>query len=175
LQQEKGNSMKKEELIIGGKIHGTHGVRGDLKIEVFPPNYKLPSVLYIKDKKGEFKPLEVESYSKRKSLIKFKGYDDIDKAKKIKHQYFYVPKDTLPKLKKDEYYEFQLLDADVEFNGKIVGKIEKIDDRLSTAYLLIRCTDDKVRHLPFISEFVKEVDVDNHKILITPPEGWFSL
>lgn len=63
----------------------------------------------------------------------------------------------------------------MEFNGKIVGKIEKIDDRLSTAYLLIRCTDDKVRHLPFISEFVKEVDIDKQKILITPPEGWFSL
>lgn len=167
--------MKKEELIIGGKIHGTHGLKGDLKIEVFPPNYKLPSILYIKDKKGGFKPIKVESYSKRKALIKFKGYDGIDRVKEIKHQYFYVPKDTLPKLKKDEYYEFQLLDADVEFNGKIVGKIEKIDDRLSTAYLLIRCTDDKIRHLPFISEFVKEIDVDNNKILIIPPEGWFSL
>lgn len=68
MQQEKGNSMKKEELIIGGKIHSTHGVRGDLKIEVFPPNYKLPPVLYIKDKKGEFQPLEVESYSKKNLL-----------------------------------------------------------------------------------------------------------
>jgi ribosomal 30S subunit maturation factor RimM len=29
--------MKKEEFIIGGKLHGTHGLKGDLKIEVFPP------------------------------------------------------------------------------------------------------------------------------------------
>jgi len=167
--------MKKEDLIIGGKIHGTHGVKGDLKIEVFPPNYKLPQKIYIKDKKGEFKPLEVESYSKRKTLIRFKGYDDLDKAKKIKHQYFYVPKDTLPKLKKDEFYEFQLLDSDVVYNDKVIGKVIKVDDRLSTAYLLIKCSDDKVRHLPFINEFVKEVDTQNHRIIITPPEGWFSL
>jgi len=167
--------MKKEEFIIGGKIHGTHGVKGDLKIEVFPPNYRLPSVIYIKDKKGQFKPLEIQSYSKRKSLIKFKGYDDIDQAKKIKHQYFYVPKDTLPKLGKDEFYEFQLLDCDVVYNDKIVGKIEKVDDRLSTAYLIIKCTDDKIRHLPFINEFVKDVDIENKKVFITPPEGWFSL
>ncbi|NPA13534.1 MAG: 16S rRNA processing protein RimM, partial [Aquificae bacterium] len=40
---------------------------------------------------------------------------------------------------------------------------------------IIKCTDEKVRHLPFISQFVKDIDVENRKIYITPPEGWFSL
>ncbi len=167
--------VNKEELVIAGKIHGTHGVRGDLKIEIFPPNFKLPPVIYIKDKEGNFIPLEVEAYSKRKGLIKFKGYDDIDKAKKIKHHYFYVPVSKLPETGKDTYYEYQLLDMDVVFNDKVIGKIIKVDDRLSHAYLLIKCIDDKVRHLPFIKEFVKEVDVENKKLYVNLPKGWFTL
>ncbi|WP_457624547.1 ribosome maturation factor RimM [Persephonella sp.] len=165
----------KEEMVIAGKLHGTHGVRGDLKIEVFPPNFKLPETIYIKDKEGKFVPLEVEAYSKKKGLIRFKGYDDLDKAKKIKHRYFYVEVSKLPQLGKDTFYEYQILDADVVFNDKVIGKVIKVDDRLSTVYLLIKCTDDKVRHLPFISEFVRDVDVQGRKIYIQPPEGWFSL
>jgi len=148
----------KEEMVIAGKIHGTHGVKGDLKIEIFPPNFKLPAVVYIKDREGNFVPLEVESYSKKKNLIRFKGYDDLEKAKKIKHRYFYVETSKLPPPQKDTFYEYQILDADVVYNDNLVGKVIKIDDRLSTAYLIIKCTDDKIRYLPFIKEFVKDID-----------------
>ena len=167
--------MAKEEMVIAGKIHGTHGIRGDLKIEIFPPNFKLPEIIYIKDKEGKFQPLQVEAFSRKKGLIKFKGYDDLDKAKKIKHRYFYVETSKLPKPEKDTFYEYQLIDADVIYNDKVVGKVIKVDDRLSTAYLIIKCTDEKIRHLPFIKEFVKEIDTENRKIYIQPPEGWFSL
>jgi len=165
----------KEEMVIAGKIHGTHGVRGDLKVEVFPPNFKLPETVYVKTKDGSFEPLQIEAYSKKKGLIRFKGYDDLEKAKKIKHRYFYVETSKLPQLNRDTFYEYEILGADVVFNGKTIGEVVKIDDRLSTVYLLIKCTDEKIRHLPFISEFVKEVDKQNKKIYIQPPEGWFSL
>ncbi len=166
---------KKNDMVIGGRLRGTFGVHGDLKLDVYPPKFKMPDKVYIKDKEGNFKPLEIHSYSKKKGLIKFKNYEDKEKAKQLTNQYFYVSKEILPELGKDEYYEYQLLDADVEFNGKVIGKVVKVDDRLSTPYLLIKCSDDKVRHLPFISEFVKEVKPEEGKIVITPPEGWFSL
>ncbi|NPA57844.1 MAG: 16S rRNA processing protein RimM [Aquificae bacterium] len=165
----------KEEMVIAGKIHGTHGVRGDLKVEVFPPNFKLPETVYVKTKDGGFEPLQVEAYSKKKGLIRFKGYDDLDKAKKIKHRYFYVEASKLPQLSRDTFYEYEILDADVIFNGKKIGKVVKVDDRLSTAYLIIKCADEKTRHLPFINQFVKQVDRKNRQIHIQPPEGWFSL
>ncbi len=167
--------MSKEEFVIGGKLHGTHGLKGDLKIEIFNPKIRLGDTIYLKDENGKFKPLKIKAFSRKKNLIKFENYEDIDKAEKIKHRYFYVPTSELPELKKDEYYEYQLLDSDVYFKDKKVGKVIKIDDRLSTAYLIIKCEDDKIRHLPFIKEFVKNIDVENRKIEISPPEGWFSL
>jgi 16S rRNA processing protein RimM len=169
------NKKDKDELIIAGKLHKTHGLWGDLKIEVYPPNFKLPEKVYIKDDKGNFKELEVQAYSKKKGLVKFKGYDDIDKAKKIKHRYFYVEKSKLPELDKDEFYTYELIDKEVYFNGNYIGKVIKVDDRLSTAYLIIKCADEKVRHLPFVSQFVKEVDKENNRIIVDLPNGWLSL
>ncbi len=166
---------RKRELVIGGKIHGTHGVKGDLKVEVYPPNFKLPLKIYIKDENGDFKPLEIEAYSKRKGLIKFKNYDDLEKAKNLKHRYFYIYREQLPELEDDEYYIFQLIDKDVYFNEKFIGKVLNIDDRLSYAQLIIKCADGKVRYLPFINQFVKEVDEKNNRIIVDLPNGWLTL
>ena len=165
----------KKELIIAGKLHKTHGLHGDLKIEVYPPKFKLPEKIYIKDEEGNFKELKVEAYSKRKGLVKFEGYDDIDKAKEIKHRYFYVDKSELPELKEDEFYTYELIDKDVYFNDKKIGKVVNVDDRLATAYLIIECEDGKTRHLPFINQFVKEIDTKNNKIIVELPEGWLDL
>ncbi len=165
----------KKDMVIVGKLHKTHGVRGDLKVEVYPPNFKMPERIYIKDKEGNFKTLDVLAYSKRKGLIKFKGYEDLDKAKELKHRYFYVDKTKLPKLKEDEFYVYQLIDKEVIFNGNYIGKVIEVDDRLSTAYLIIKCADEKVRHLPFISEFIKKIDEEKNIIEVDLPQGWLTL
>ncbi len=166
---------KNSDKVIIGKLHSTHGVKGNLKLEIFLKGFYLPKEIYIKDEEGNFIPLEIESIDRVKNLIKIKGYDTLEKAKEISQKFIYIPQDLLPKLDKDEYYEFQLLGLDVYFNGKLIGKIEKIDDRLSQVYLLIRCVDNKVRHLPFINNFIKSVNIKEGNIEISPPEGWFSL
>ncbi len=166
---------RQDNYVIVGKLHRTYGVHGDLRINIYVPNFKLPNVVYIKSPEGQFKPLTILKYSPSKGLVRFKGYETKEKAKNLTNQYIYLEKDKLPELEKDTFYEFQLLDMDVEYNGKTIGKIIKIDDRLHPAYLLIKCTDDKVRHLPFIDEFIKNIDLENKKIEIEPPEGWFSL
>ncbi len=166
---------KKEDLIIAGKIHGTHGLKGFLKIEIFPPNFDLPEVIYIKDKTAEFKPLKVDIYDKRRNLIRFENYTDIEKAKKLKHRYFYVSSGKLPKLEKDQFYEFQLIGLDVIYDNQKIGKISKVDDRLPTVYLIIKCLDGKERHLPLIKEFIKDVDIENGRVIVELPEGWLEL
>ncbi len=165
----------KRDMVIVGKLHKTHGVRGDLKVEVYPPNFKMPERIYIKDKEGNFKALDVLAYSERKGLIKFKGYEDLDKAKGLKHRYFYLEKTKLPKLKENEFYVYQLIDKEVIFNGNYIGKVIEVDDRLSTAYLIIKCADEKVRHLPFISEFIKKIDEEKNIIEVDLPQGWLTL
>lgn len=165
----------KDDMVIAGKLHKTHGVKGDLKVEIYPPNFKMPQKVYIKDERGNFKDLDVLAYSKRKNLIKFKGYEDLEEAKKLRHKYLYVEKDKLPELKKDEFYVYQLIGKKVIFNGNYIGKVIEVDDRLSTAYLIIKCADEKIRHLPFINEFVKNIDDENNLLEVDLPQGWLTL
>jgi len=172
---EEKKELENNDLVVAGKIHKTHGLHGDLKIEIYPPNFRLPNEIYIKDVDGNFRTLEVEAYSKRKGLVKFKGYDDVDKAKKIKHRFFYVEKSKLPKLSDNEFYIYELIDKDIYFNNNYIGKVIKVDDRLPTAYLIIKCADGKIRHLPFINQFIKNIDKENNKIIVDLPNGWLSL
>ena len=165
----------KKEMIIVGKLHRTHGVKGDLKVEVYPPDFKMPNKVYIKDEDGNYKDLEVLAYSRKKKLIKFKGYEDLEKAKGLRQKYFYIEKDKLPKLKEDEFYVYQLIGKKIIFNGNYIGKVVEVDDRLSTAYLIIKCADEKIRHLPFINEFVKKIDEENNVIEVDLPQGWLTL
>jgi 16S rRNA processing protein RimM len=165
----------KKDLIAIGKIHAVYGVKGNLKFEIFIKNFYLPEEIYIKDEENELQPLNIETVDRKKGLIKFKNYDTPEKAKEISHKLIYIPEELLPKLGEDEFYEFQLIGMDIYYNDKLIGKVEKIDDRLSQAYLIIKCTDEKTRHLPFINEFVKDVKVEENKMQITPQEGWFSL
>jgi 16S rRNA processing protein RimM len=162
--------------VVAGKIHGTHGVKGNLKLELYHEKIRLPDTIYIQNEEtGDLKPLQIEFIDRVKKLIKFKGYDTPEKAKEISQKLIYIDENLLPKLDKDEFYIFQLEECDVYFKDKLIGRVEKVDDRLPQVYLIIKCVDNKVRYLPFINQFIKDVNVEDKKINITPPEGWFSL
>ena len=164
-----------KELVIVGKLYRTFGVKGDLRFEIFPPALEIPEKFYIKDQKEGFTPVTVESVSEKKGLIRFKEFDTREKAKKITNKYLYLEKEKLPELEEDEYYVYQLIGLDVYIDSKKIGSIIKVDDRLPDVLLIIRDSEGKIRHLPFIKEFVKEVDLENGRIIITPPEGWLEL
>ncbi len=181
---QKGQGLKKltsqqgqagKELVIVGKLYRTFGVKGDLRFEIFPPDLKIPQIFYIKDEKRGFIPITVDSVNQKKGLIRFKEFPTRELAKKITNKYLYLEKEKLPKLKEDEYYVYEIVNLDVYVDNKKVGKVIKVDDRLPDALLIIKDEEGKVRHLPFINEFVKEVNLKEGFIRITPPEGWFEL
>ncbi len=165
----------REDLVIVGKLRRTHGLKGNLKVEIYPPNFEMPEKVYIKDRNGNFKELEVLNYSEDKGLIRFKGYENIDKAKTLTNKYIYTEEKNLPELEEDEFYIYQLKGKEVFFNGKRIGKVIEVDDRLFIANLIIKCADGKVRNLPFLNVFVKKIDDKNNRIEVEPPEGWLSI
>ncbi|GAB6071709.1 ribosome maturation factor RimM [Venenivibrio stagnispumantis] len=160
-------------MVIIGKLHKAHGIKGNIKIEIYLQNFRLPDIVYIKED-NEFKPLQIEFLDRKTNLVKFKNIDTPEKAKELNQKYIYIEEDKLPKLKKDEFYHFQLIDCYVVLDDKIIGKVENIDDRTAQPLLIIK-DGEKERILPFIKEFVKEIDIKNKKIYITPPEDWINL
>jgi 16S rRNA processing protein RimM len=88
-------------------------------------------------------------------LIKLKGVQSQEDATRFLGAKVFLPKENLPKRKKDEYYYFELEGLEVRSQeGKVLGRVDRLSSDKDRVYLEIN--DGKVI-IPFIKEFVLEV------------------
>ena len=163
-----------DEYIYIGKIVNTHGLKGEVRIlsdfekkdKVFIPGM----TIYI----GRKKEKEViNSYRHHKvfEMITMKGYSDINEIIRYKGLYVYIKKEDL-KLDNNEYLDSDLINLDVYVNNEVVGVITDIRDSGHNKFLVIK-TSDKDVFVPMQDEFIKEVNLDEKKIVIEPIKGMF--
>jgi len=117
-----------------GKVVKTHGIHGELSGFVDaddPLIYSELHAVFIQLKEGLI-PFVIERISmdeKGFCIIKLKGIDSIDSAKKITSKQMYLPLSMLPALEGSNFYfhevkGFRARDAQLGFIGTIVGVIE---------------------------------------------------
>jgi 16S rRNA processing protein RimM len=158
--------MKPDERFFIAQIGKTVGLQGDLKIHFhtdFPKQFKKDQS-YQSDRGS----LEVHSINLDRGLIRFKGYESLESAKKLTNTKIYASKEqTLEncKLAKGEYFWFEIIGLDVVENGEKLGKIEDIQRILDTDYLLIQTDATLVEAgsaksflIPYIPQFIQSVD-----------------
>ena len=73
----------------------------------------------------------------------------------------------------DAWYNYQLVALQVIRDGTPVGTVTRVD-HLPAQDLLAIETDRGEVLLPFVKQFVAEVDLNGGRILITPPAGLFE-
>jgi 16S rRNA processing protein RimM len=76
----------------------------------------------------------------------------------------------LTDLEDDEYYYHQLEDMEVYNGTEFVGKVIEVRDMPSTEMLVVR-TESKQVYIPFVDEFIKDVNIAEGKIIIEAIEG----
>ena len=152
------------------KIGKTYGIKGWQKIHLltdFPEQFK-PTTTFESDKIN----LTIEKIDLKRKLVKFKGIDTPEDAKKLTNRVLYTTEEKTKeniKLKKDEYFWFDILGCDVVENDTLLGKVTDIE-RVDVDYLVIRTDKELVnRGFPkrFLIDFkrhVKDVDVEQKKI-----------
>ncbi len=165
--------MKQDERFFIAQIGKTVGLQGDLKIHFhtdFPEQFK-KNQTYHSDRGM----LEILSINHGRGLIKFKGYETPELAKKLTNTKIYATKEqTLEncKLEKGEHFWFEIIGLDVMENGVRLGKVEEIQRILDTDYLLI-VTDNELTQsgsaktflIPYIPQFVVNVDKENGAVI----------
>ena len=113
-----------------GKIAGTHGIKGTLRI--FPTTDEPDRFSLLKEViveyKNEKKVCKVNkvAYHKNFVLLTLDEYNDINDAEKLKGGRILIPAEKALPLGKDEYYTRDLYDLDVytvegEYLGKLLG------------------------------------------------------
>lgn len=150
-----------------GKIVNTHGIKGEIRIvsdfkykeEVF----KKGSNLYIgRDKVKE----EINSYRVHKNydMVTLVGINDINDVLKYKGKEVYINRDEH---KFEGIIYEDLIGLEVYSEDELIGNVTDI--MKSTAHPILVVGEDKF--IPFIDEFILNVDVDKKRIDVKLIEG----
>ncbi len=170
--------MKKPYLEIG-KIVGTHGVRGELKIQPWCDSAEFFckfSVLYL-DAYGA-QPLKASRLRPHKNVVLgvFETVDSMEKAEALRGKILYMNRKDAP-LSEGTFFVQDLIgckvaDADT---SAVYGTIsEVIPGAGANDIWAVKDADGKETLIPAVPSVVIETDVDAGVILIRPIQGLFD-
>lgn len=154
-----------------GQIVNTFGIKGMVKVMPFTDDIKrfdkLDKVYIEKNKsKKEYKIEEVK-YHKNMVLIKFEGIDKIEQAEELRNSYLTVSRDSVEELEEGRYYIVDLLGLDVYTDEQVLlGTLDDIFNTGSNDIYVVKNKEGKQILLPAIEDVIKQVDLENKKIIV---------
>lgn len=160
----------KPELEIG-QIVNTHGIKGEVKIKPFTDDIKRFDKLkkiYIENKNSK-KEYEIENvkYHKEMVMIKLKGIDKIEEAELLRNSYIKIERQNEEPLEENTYYIVDLLGLSVYTEENILlGILDDIFNTGSNDIYVVKDEKGKQILLPAIQEVIKQIDIENKKIIV---------
>jgi 16S rRNA processing protein RimM len=165
--------MSNEKALIA-QIGRTIGLWGDLKFHLhtdFPEQFKIGNT--YKSSRGD---LTIADINFKRAIIKFRGYESIDSAKKLTNvKIFADEKQTKENcdLKEGQHFWFDIIGCNVKQEDEILGIVTDIQRMGDTDYLAVK-TDDRLIEagltksflLPYIERYIINADVEE-KIVYT--------
>ena len=161
--------MEKNAYIEAGKIVNTHGVAGEVKIEVW-----LDSAAYMKRFKRLFlgqRELEVESARVQKDflLCKLRGVDDVNAAMSLKGRTVAIAREDA-KLPKGGYFIQDILGAKVvDEEGNEVGTLVDVLERPASQIYVVQGESEHL--IPAVPAFIRNTDAEKGIITVHMIEG----
>ncbi|MFA5501160.1 MAG: ribosome maturation factor RimM [Sulfurovaceae bacterium] len=154
------------------QIGRTVGLMGDLKLHLhtdFPEQFKAGSK--FESDRGE---LEVISYNKDRDIIRFRGYESMESAKKLTNAKLYASEEqtkAICSLKNGEYFWFDIIGCKIIQNGELLGVVKDIERlavndflQIDTASELINIGMPKNFLIPYIPRYVLNVNLETKEI-----------
>lgn len=156
-----------EELLKVGQIVTTHGLKGQMKVEVlteFPQRLEEGRRLRLKD---EWVTVESCQWQNNRLLIKLTGIKNIEAAKALQWEFLYSAGDDDLALDEDEFLVDDLVGLKVvTTDGKELGVVDEVAAYPAQDILII----GEIM-IPFAEQFVKDIDFDKETITVELIEG----
>lgn len=165
-----------KKFLEGGKIVGTHGVRGEMRVECWcdsPQFLAQFKTLYLNE--GQEK-LKVKSRAhKNMVLMKVPGVDTIEQADLFRGKVLYINRSDI-KLDKGAYFVQDMIGLSVVDSNtdEVYGKVNDVLKTGSNDVYEMKGEDSKMYYIPAIPDIIDKVDVDGGTLYITPMKGLFS-
>ena len=154
-----------------GQIVNTFGIKGMVKVKPFTDDIRRFDELktvYV-EKNGKQTEYEVEEvkYHKDMVLIKFKGIDKVEQAEMLRNSYLTVSRNSVEKLEEGRYYIVDLLGLEVYTDEQVLlGTLEDIFNTGSNDIYVVKDKQGKQILLPAIQDVIKQIDIENKKIIV---------
>jgi 16S rRNA processing protein RimM len=162
-----------KELVVMGRIVAPYGVMGWLK--VLPETETLDSLFdydtWWVGKDNDWRELDVIEAKIHNDVlvVKLQGIDDRDAALACKAKQIAVPRTSLPKAGKNEYYWSDLIGVNVKnLQGVDFGQITDVFETGANDVIVINSADvgSQERLIPFTAQTILEVSIAAKTMLV---------
>lgn len=163
------------ELVVVGRVGGAYGVGGMVRItsSTVPPENILRYRPWLIGRGDRFVEVEVECVRPHGPgfIARFAGVADREQAQALAGRLLAVPRDALPPLETErEYYWRDLLGLEVvDTAGRSLGHVDHLLETGANDVLVITGGEREVL-VPFMEQFVLEVDLAGRRIRVDWPE-----
>ncbi|MFF3100563.1 ribosome maturation factor RimM [Viridibacillus sp. NPDC093762] len=165
-----------------GKIVNTHGIRGEVRVisqTDFPEERYVVGEQIALFKKDSKKPLRLTIASARAHknfiLLSFEGYPNINDVEDFRDGILKVSEKQLSELADDEYYYHEIIGCTVfDEEGTEIGQVKEIFETGANDVWTLKGVNGKDQYIPVIDDVIKEIDVDEKKIIIHVMDGLLS-
>ena len=157
--------MKEEDLINIGKIVGTYGYQGMVRIMPltdFPERFKkLKTVILWKNGKGSKVMVEAARSYKESYLLKLQGIDSMEAAKDYCNALLKIDESQLYPLPAGHYYHFQLQGLSVYDEEKgFLGELGEVLETGANDVYVVQSPEYGEILLPAIKDVIREVNLE---------------
>ena len=161
-----------------GKIVNTHGIKGEVKIiriTDFDDRFDVGNKLYFLGKNEKYPiQLTVASHRMHKQfdLVQFESYNTIEVAEKLKEGTLMIREEQRGTLDEGDFYYHEIIGCTVYTNeNEELGEIKEILAPGANDVWVVTRPNQKDLLIPYIPDVVKEVNIEEKKIIIEPMEG----
>lgn len=168
--------MPRKPFLEAGQIVGTHGVRGEVRVQPWcdsPEVFASLKTLYW-DAAGT-QPVRVKSrVHKNLALAKIEGVDTVQDAALLRERILYLDRRDLDL--GDRYFIQDLVGlavVDAE-SGTVYGELTDVSNNGANDIYHMRTPDGKEILIPVIPDIIRQVDIDGGRIAICPMKGLFD-
>ena len=166
----------KKDLVLVGKIVGTHGLKGTCKIQSYAESleiFKSGTALLVSSPDGSENRYEIDWIKphSRGALLALKEITGCDQANSLIGSELYIKKAELPKLEPGAYYWFDLIGINVyTSDDRCIGRIDSIIETGANDVYVVKNADKEIL-VPALESVVRSIDIESKVMRVQLPEG----
>ena len=169
------SGTQNEGLVAVAKVVKPRGIKGEVACDLltdFPERFDgLEDVIAVLDDSTR-RELKIEDhwFQQGRLVLKFAGVDSMDDAEPLRNADICVTETQAVELEEGEFFDCQLAGCEVEtIQGVEIGTVSELMRTGGTEILVVK--GEKEYLIPFAEAICVEVDIENKRITVDPPEG----